>query len=62
MEEQPGQPKQCYTNGLILEGEYHCAPMAILRILAELVESYGKCMGQLRKMGKKRYGALCFHS
>jgi len=45
------------TNGLILEGEYHCAPMAILTYNGRIWRAMESAMGPIKKWGK-RYGAF----
>ncbi|WP_339926315.1 sialidase family protein [uncultured Cyclobacterium sp.] len=45
------------TNGLILEGEYHCAPMAIIEHNGRLWRGMESAMGPIKKWGK-RYGAF----
>ncbi len=45
------------TNGLILEGEYHCAPMAILTYNGRIWRGMESAMGPIKKWGK-RYGAF----
>ncbi|RTE55377.1 exo-alpha-sialidase [Arenibacter aquaticus] len=45
------------TNGLILEGEYHCAPMPIIEHNGRIWRAMESAMGPIKKWGK-RYGAF----
>lgn len=45
------------NNGLLLEGEYHCAPMPIIEWNGRLWRAMESAMGPIRQWGK-RYGAM----
>lgn len=45
------------NNGLILEGEYHCAPMPIIEHDGRIWRAMESAMGPIKKWGK-RYGAF----
>ncbi|AKP53611.1 sialidase family protein [Cyclobacterium amurskyense] len=45
------------SNGLILEGEYHCAPMPIIEHNGRIWRAMESAMGPIKKWGK-RYGAF----
>ncbi|MCM4167639.1 hypothetical protein KCTC52924_00851 [Arenibacter antarcticus] len=45
------------SNGLLLEGEYHCAPMPILEYNGRIWRAMESAMGPIKKWGK-RYGAF----
>lgn len=45
------------NNGLLLEGEYHCAPMPVIEHNGRLWRTMESAMGPIKKWGK-RYGAM----
>lgn len=45
------------TNGLLLQGEYHCAPMPVIEHDGRLWRAMESAMGPVKKWGK-RYGAM----
>ncbi|AGA80693.1 sialidase family protein [Echinicola vietnamensis] len=45
------------SNGLLLEGEYHCAPMPVIEFNGRLWRAMESAMGPVKKWGK-RYGAM----
>lgn len=45
------------SSGLLLEGEYHCAPMPVIEYQGRLYRAMESAMGPIKKWGK-RYGAM----
>ncbi|RZM25688.1 MAG: exo-alpha-sialidase [Pedobacter sp.] len=45
------------TNGLLLAGEYHCAPMPVIEVKGRLWRTMESAYGPIREWGK-RYGAM----